>query len=105
QLAAEVQRLTDEVEDLRDEERNRNDRRAAEPNASITAKEPGLPVAFILRDGRHISARNYAIAGETLRILDDTLARKPALVHLDGAATHQDNAAKGIDIHIPAAKQ
>src|SRR5215470_1358293 len=105
QLAAEVQRLTDEVEDLRDEERNRNDRRAAEPNASITAKEPGLPVEFILRDGRHISARNYAIAGETLWILDEHAARKFALADLDVDATQQANAAKGIDIHIPAAKQ
>ena len=107
QLAAQVQRLTDEVEDLRDEERDRdrNDSRVAEPNASITAKEPGLPVDFIFRDGRHITARNYAIAGETLWILDEHAARKFALTDLDVDATQQANAAKGIDLHIPAAKQ
>ena len=106
QLAAEVQRLTDEVEDLRDEEaRDRNERRGASSNASITAKEPGLPVEFIFRDGRRISARNYAIAGQTLWILDEHAAKKFSLSELDVDATQQANAAKGLDIHIPAAQQ
>ena len=106
-LAAEVQRLNDEVEDLREEarDRDRGDSRTAAPNASITAKEPGLPVEFIFRDGRRISARNYAIAGETLWILDEHAARKYALSDLDIDATQQSNAAKGIDLHIPAAPQ
>ena len=104
QLAAEVQRLTDEVEDLRDEEaRNRSDSRAASANTSITAKEPGLPVEFIFRDGRRISARNYAIAGQTLWILDEHAARKFSLADLDADATQQANAANGLDIHLPAA--
>jgi hypothetical protein len=107
QLAAEVQQLTDEIEDLREEERDRDrsDNRAAAPNTSITAKEPGLPVEFIFHDGRHISARNYAIAGQTLWILDEHAAKKFSLVDLDVDATQQANAAKGIDLHIPAAKQ
>lgn len=102
-LAAEVQRLTDEVDDLRAEERDRD--RAAAQNGSITAREPGLPVEFIFRDGRHISAQNYAIAGQTLWILDEHAARKFALSDLDIDATQQSNAAKGIDLHIPAAQQ
>src|SRR5579859_2925012 len=102
-LAAEVQRLTDEVDDLREEARDRD--RAAAPNASITAKEPGLPVEFIFRDGRRISARNYAIAGETLWILDEHAAKKYTLSDLDVDATQQSNAAKGIDLHIPAAQK
>jgi hypothetical protein len=105
-LSAEIQRLTDEVEDLREEERDRarSERRAAASNTSITANEPGLPVEFIFRDGRHISARNYAIAGQTLWILDEHAAKKFGLANLDVDATQQKNAAKGIDLHIiPAA--
>jgi hypothetical protein len=106
QLAAEVQQLTDEIEDMREEERDRDrsDSRAAAPNTSITAKEPGLPVEFIFHDGRRISATNYAIAGETLWVLDEHAAKKFSVADLDVDATQQANAAKGIDIHIPAAK-
>lgn len=106
-LAAEVQRLTDEVDDLREEarDRDRSESRAAAPNTSITAKDPGMPVEFIFRDGRHISAQNYAIAGQTLWIMDEHAARKFALSDLDIDATQQSNAAKGIDLHIPAAHQ
>ena len=104
-LATEVQRLTDEVEDLREEarDRDRSDARAAAPNTSISAKEPGLPVEFIFHDGRRISAQNYAIAGPTLWILDEHAAKKFSLSDLDVDATQQTNAAKGIDLHIPAA--
>jgi hypothetical protein len=106
-LAAEVQRLTDEVDDLREEarDRDRSESRTAAPNTSITAKAPGMPVEFIFRDGRRISAQNYAIAGETLWILDEHAARKFALSELDVDATQQSNAARGIDLHIPAAHQ
>jgi len=105
-LGMQVQQLSDEVADLREEarDRDRNESRAAEPNGSITAKEPGLPVEFIFRDGRHITAQNYAIAGQTLWILDEHAARKFALSDLDADATQQSNAAKGIDLHIPAAQ-
>ena len=105
-LATQVQQLSDEVADLREEARDRDrvERGAAEPNTSITAKEPGLPVEFIFRDGHRITAQNYAIAGQTLWILDEHAARKFALSDLDVDATQQSNAAKGIDLHIPAAK-
>ena len=105
-LATQVQQLSEEIADLREEERDRDRRetREAAPNASITAKEPGLPVEFIFRDGRHITARNYAIAGQTLWILDEHVAKKFALADLDVDATQQTNAAKGIDLRIPAAQ-
>jgi hypothetical protein len=106
QLSAQVQQLTDEIDDMREEERDRDrESRAAAANTSITAKEPGVPVEFIFRDGRHISAQNYAIAGETLWILDEHAAKKFSVADLDVDTTQQANAAKGIDLHIPAAKQ
>jgi hypothetical protein len=104
QLAVEVQRLSDEVADLRDEEARRySQERAAAANsgASITAKEPAVTV-FVFRDGRRISAQSYAIAGQTLWVFDEHAARKFQIDELDGLATEKANAANGVEIHLPA---
>lgn len=103
QLAAEVERLSDEIDDMRYEEsRNREDNRApSDPRASISVMEPVANVSFIFHDGRHITARNYAIAGQTLWILDEHAARKFALDDLDIPATEKANAVNGVEIHFP----
>ncbi|HET8888735.1 MAG TPA: hypothetical protein VFQ41_07515 [Candidatus Angelobacter sp.] len=104
-LAAEVQRLTDEVGDLRDEENRRYyaDRaRAANSGSSLTAKEPAVATVFVFRDGRRISAQSYAIAGQTLWIFDEHAARKYQISDLDAANTEQANAANGVEFHVPA---
>lgn len=104
-LAAEVQRLTDEVGDLRDEENRRyyEDRaRAANSGASMTAKEPAAATVFVFRDGRRISAQSYAIAGQTLWIFDEHAARKYQIGDLDAANTEKANAANGVEFHVPA---
>ena len=103
-LAAEVQRLTDEVGDLRDEESRRyyEDRaRAANSGASLTAKEPAAATVFIFRDGRRISAQSYAIAGQTLWIFDEHAARKYQIADLDAESTEKANAANGVEFHVP----
>jgi len=104
-LAAEVQRLTDEVGDLRDEENRRyyEDRaRAANSGSSMTAKEPAAATVFVFRDGRRISAQSYAITGETLWIFDEHAARKYQIADLDAASTEKANAANGVEFHVPA---
>ena len=104
-LSAEVQRLTDEVGDLRDEENRRyyEDRaRAANSGASMTAKEPAAATVFVFRDGRRISAQSYAIAGQTLWIFDEHAARKYQIPDLDAASTEKANAANGVEFHVPA---
>ena len=104
-LSAEVQRLTDEVGDLRDEENRRyyEDRaRAANSGASMTAKEPAAATVFVFRDGRRISAQSYAIAGQTLWIFDEHAARKYQIADLDAASTEKANAANGVEFHVPA---
>jgi hypothetical protein len=104
-LAAEVQRLTDEVGDLRDEENRRyyEDRaRAANSGASMTAKEPAAATVFVFRDGRRISAQSYAIAGQTLWIFDEHAARKYQISELDASSTEKANAANGVEFHVPA---
>jgi hypothetical protein len=106
QLAAEVNRLADEVDDLRYEQsRSSSDNRSSsEPKASVSVMEPVTNVSFIFRDGRQITARNYAIAGETLWVLDEHAAKKFALADVDIPATEKANAVNGVEIHFPAMK-
>ncbi|MGZ4878693.1 MAG: hypothetical protein ACXVIO_10905, partial [Candidatus Angelobacter sp.] len=103
QLAAEVQRLTDEVEDLRTEENRRyyDDRAKAGSGAPLSAKEPAAATVFVFRDGHRISAQSYAIAGQTLWIFNEHEARKYQVADLDAAATEQVNAANGVEFHVP----
>jgi len=104
QLATDVQRLSDEVEDLRYEESRRNDSRpAANPGASLTAKEPAALTIFVFRDGHRISTQNYALAGQTLWIFNEHTARKVLLSELDVSATERVNADNGVEIRLPEA--
>jgi len=102
QLATDVQRLSDEVENLRNEEDRRynEDRAQARSGASLSAKEPAVTV-FIFRDGRRISAQSYAIAGTTLWIFDEHAARKFQIGELDATATEHANAINGVEFHVP----
>ena len=102
QLAAEVQRLTDEVDDLRNETYSQHAaaRVPVDPHASLSAKNPALATIFIFRDGHRISAQNYAIAGQTLWIFNEHTARKVPLADLDVPTTEQTNAANGIELRL-----
>ncbi|MBZ5504548.1 MAG: hypothetical protein LAO78_03575 [Acidobacteriia bacterium] len=104
QLSADVQRLSDEVEDLRNEERQRRyaeDRAAAGSGASLSAKAPAVATVFVFRDGHRISAQSYAITGQTLWIFDEHAARKLQMADLDASATEQANAANGVEFRVP----
>jgi len=106
-LTAEIQRLSDEIQDLRDE-RRRDEQTQERPPASsggtISAVPPSANTIFVLRDGRHITAKNYAISGQTLWILNENTARKTPLSDIDRAATEKANAENGIEIHLPEPK-
>jgi hypothetical protein len=104
QLAAEVQQLTDEVSDLRSEENRRyyDDRARASSGATLSAKEPAVSTVFVFRDGNRISAKSYAIAGQTLWVFSEQSARKYQISDLDASATEQINAANGVEFHVPA---
>lgn len=105
ELAAQVQHLTDEVEDLRSEENRRyyDDRARASSGATLSAKEPAAATVFVFRDGHRISVKSYAIAGQTLWIFSEQSARKYQLADLDASATEQVNAANGVEFHVPGA--
>lgn len=105
ELAAQVQQLTDEVSDLRSEENRRyyEDRARASSGTTLSAKEPAAATVFVFRDGHRISAKSYAIAGQTLWIFSEQNARKYQLSDLDASATEQVNAANGVEFHVPGA--
>lgn len=98
QLAVEVQRLSDEVEYMRQEQSRQA---ARQPGSSLSAQSPAASTTFIFRDGQRIVAKNYAIAGQTLWIFNERVAKKFSLADLDRAATEQVNGANGIDLHLP----
>jgi hypothetical protein len=106
QLAAQVQQLTDEVSDLRSEENRRyyDDRARASSGATLSAKEPAVATIFVFNDGHRISAKSYAIAGQTLWIFSEQSAHKYQLAELDASATEQVNAANGVEFHVPTTK-
>jgi hypothetical protein len=105
QLALEMQRLTDEVqdlkEDLKNENRQANAARPQLPAGSLSAQPPAASTTFVFRDGHHVITQNYIITGQTLWIFNEHTAKKISLADLDRAATEQVNAANGVDVHIP----
>lgn len=105
QLANEVHRLSDEVEDLRSEEsRSHSDARQEDRSASQSAPEPAAMTTFVLRDGRRIGAQNYAITGQTIWIFNEHTSRRIPLADLDVAATEKANSANGVEFHLPEPK-
>lgn len=105
-LVSQVQQLTDEVADLRSEENRRyyDDRARASSGANLSATEPAAATIFVFNDGHRISAKSYAIAGQTLWIFSEQTAHKYPLADFDAAATEQANTANGVEFHFPAAR-
>lgn len=90
---AQIDRLNDEVERLR-EERDRQ-RQAAAPEAKPQ------PTELVFRDKRTEEIQNYAVSGQTLWVLTEQRARKIPLSEIDIAATQKVNEERGVDFEIP----
>lgn len=98
QLAVEIQRLSDEIEFMR-QGRGRQEQ-AGQPGASLSARTAASTV-FVFRDGRRMTTENYAIAGQTLWVFNEHAAKKYPLADLDRGATEQANADNGVDLRLP----
>lgn len=104
QLAVEMQQLSDEVQDLKEDLRDENRQAAARPQVppgSLSAQPPSASTTFVFRDGHRVITQNYVIAGQTLWIFNEHTAKKISLADLDRAATEQVNSANGVEIRIP----
>ena len=105
QLQMEVQRLSDEVQLLRDEDiRMHNESRSAllQNQGSMSAQQPPAYTVLVFRDGHKVSVQNYAVAGDTIWIITEQSAKKVPLSDLDIAATQQANSVNGVEFKVPA---
>ena len=92
-LRMEIRQLTDQVEQLREEQQAHI--RAQQTAAPAHPSRMGLPTVLVFRDGRVKEVNNYGIVGQTLWILDEQRARKVPLTELDLTATKGANEDRG----------
>ena len=95
-----MQKLSDEIDELRNEERRNASPERATPVPSSSGSMPA-PTTFVLRDGNHLTARNYAITAESVWIMDQHRAMQIDLADVDRSATEHLNAANGVDLKLP----
>lgn len=99
-MQVQLQRLTDEVDRLRDEQAEHN--QAAQPAPEQRPNRMDLPTILVFRDGKRLEVSNYGIAGQTLWIFNEQRARKVPLSELDLGKTSVVNAERGVDFAVPA---
>lgn len=102
QLYSEINRLSNEVASLREEQEARAyPPQPPAPPSPPPAPEPrnaapAEPTTFVFRDHHSERVQNYAIVGQTLWIFDEHKARKVALSEIDVAATQKANEDSGV---------
>jgi len=105
QTASEINRLSNEVQQLREERQYA----AAAPPAPAPVPQPSvqakaqedLPVVVVFLDKHIREVKNYAVANEMLVVLDGNQRTKFPLADIDLAATMKLNDERGVDFQIP----
>ena len=106
QTAAEINRLSNEVQQLR---QDRDYEQAAPPPAPGPVAQPtvqakaqeDLPVIVVFLDKHIREVKSYAVANEMLVVLDGNKRTKFPLADIDLAATMKLNDERGVDFQIP----
>ena len=96
-----VDRLSDEIERLREEEQSRAAAQQTASQPRPSADEKMATTILVFRDGHHSEIQNYAIAGQTLWMLTEQRARRVSMSDLDVEATRKLNADRGVEFRIP----
>jgi hypothetical protein len=105
QAMNDINRLADEVQQLREE----RDSRSAPPQpapqpqqqSKLQQSSEDLPVILVFLDKRIQEVRNYAVANEMLVVLDGNRKKKYPLADIDLAATMKLNDERGVDFEVP----
>jgi hypothetical protein len=98
ELSDQVQRLSQEIEDLRAQQ----DAIAASrlqpppPPPPANPEPPPSPTTLVFRDGRQMSIQNYAIVSNMLWVLDERSSSKIPIADLDLDATQKINRGNGV---------
>ena len=99
ELASTIDRLSDEVERLREA---RESREAWQPTPEPGKKsEPQQSTVLVFRDKHIQEVKNYAIVGPTLWIFNEQRATKVALSSLDVESTTKLNDERGTEFRLP----
>jgi len=93
-----IDRLTDEVERLRQEQ----EARQATPPTTRSAVEQASPTVLVFRDGHRSEVQNYAIVGQTLWVFTERHANKYPLSDLDLPATKASSEERGGEFALPS---
>ena len=103
EMTRELDRLSDEVERLREEQEGRTygNAPAVAPKAE-SRQEPAKPTVLVFQDKHIQEVENYAIVGQTLWVFSEQRAKKVALSELDIPATTKLNEERGIEFRVPA---
>jgi hypothetical protein len=91
-LAYQVGRLSQEIQQLRAEQALRSSQQPPSP----VPERPATPTVLVFRDGHRIEIQNYAIVGQTLWIFDENASTKIPLSDLDLDATRNENRNRGL---------
>ena len=97
-LSDQVQRLSQEIQDLRlqEEALAASRMQPPPPPPPSTPEPPPTPTVFVFRDGHRVSIQNYAIVGSMLWVLDERTSTKIPLADLDLDATQKINRGNGV---------
>jgi len=93
-LRNQIDRLTYEVERLRQEQ----EARQAPPPPRLAEQ---TPTVLVFRDGHRSEVQNYGIVGQTLWVFTERRARKYPLSDLDLPATKTANEQRGVEFVVP----
>jgi len=100
-LSRQVERLTDEVERLREEQASREQARQAALQPRPSVEDKAARTILVFRDGRRSEVKNFAIVGQTLWVFTEQRARKIPVSDLNVEATKEVNAGRGVDFRLP----
>ena len=89
-LGAQIQRLSDEVHQLRDSQQ-----RGAAPTEDVQSTPPAPPVTLVLRDGQRIQVQNYAVMDQTFWDFTKEPGRKIPMASIDLNASARATQAGG----------
>jgi hypothetical protein len=92
---AEIDRLENEVDRLREE------RGARGSPSQAHSKADSQPTQLVFRDKRTEEVQNYAIVGQTFWVFSEQRARKIPLADLDIPATKKANDDRGVEFQLP----
>jgi hypothetical protein len=99
ELTSEVQELRDEIYSLRQSfPQVYNAPPFEQPAASSRV---ALPTILVFRDGHQVEAQGYAVVGQSIWVLTEQTSSRMLLSDLDVEATQRLNAARGVRFLLP----